>query len=178
MISHKKVLQLAAGVALAVAGATANADERDMSVTIHSGYAGAKEILNGDFEVGERRTNIKLDSAERNFIYPSAILELRNNLCVSHIMQGNKSGALETCERAVHQATRTKAEGRQTRKSIRRLQAIAYQNRGVSHALSEHTEQAIDDFNAALRLHPELDAAAKNITLVHLAASRSAARGK
>lgn len=134
-----------------------------MFLAIHAGHSGAVEIAGANYIDGERITQTAVEFAKSASYWPSGRLELRNNLCVAQIMRGDNDSARKTCDRAVTQAKNLKPKYRQTRYKLRSVRAIEFSNRGVLRVLDSDTEGAQADFNAALRLRPELDSAIQNL---------------
>lgn len=148
---------------------TAQAETADnaLHLSVHTGYVGAGQIMKTNYTEAESMAKSAIRLGENAGVWPSVLLELQNNLCVSQIMQDKKQSALKSCQEAVSQAKRLSPRISQSRRRLQSIKAIAFSNRGVLRLLDKDVEGARADFNAALNLRPELDSATQNLNVVN-----------
>ncbi len=159
----KVKLLLSILIALMVTGVATQADSFALHVSVHEGHAGASNILNGDFVLGDRRTRTALRIEQSVSGDSTTTAELYNNLCIAQIKRDDLKKARRTCKRAVSHAMRMVAGIGQNPTSLKRVKAAALSNRGVVNMLEGNLDRALADFTRANELSPSLDVAALNL---------------
>lgn len=110
-----------------------------MSVVLDRAYGDV--VASGRYD----RAILRINSHHDRFPYASA-----TNLCVAHTMVGQFKHAEYYCDKALEEAEKAAAKGRQKSRDYTTEWALAYSNRGVLRARRGDHEGASEDFRLAI----------------------------
>jgi Flp pilus assembly protein TadD len=106
-----------------------------------------------------------IDSLTANTAKRSSTFAISNNLCVAYTKTNRLSEAEQACSTALRTSKAAYASWYDVN-SKRDFYAVALSNRGVIRAVSGNTEQARQDFKAAMKFSSTLTTPAENLAVL------------
>jgi tetratricopeptide (TPR) repeat protein len=144
---------------LAVTAPIAQAEEEQSAaayvMTVIGDRAAGEQLISGAY--AQAIENLTATTVTRSSRFAAA-----NNLCVAYTKTNRLSEAERACRAAIRSSKATYTSWYDVN-STRDFYAVALSNRGVIHAVSGDTEQARQDFRAAMRISSALRAPAENL---------------
>ena len=139
-------------------------------MTVIGDRAAGEQVISGAY--GQAIESLTANTAKRSSRFAAA-----NNLCVAYTKTNRLSEAERACSAAIRNSKATYAAWYDVNRK-RDFYAVALSNRGVIRAVSGDTEQARQDFRAAMRISSTLSAPAENLAALQAKTTETLAARK
>lgn len=139
-------------------------------MTVIGDRAAGEQVISGAY--GQAIESLTANTTKRSSRFAAA-----NNLCVAYTKTNRLSEAESACSAAIRSSKATYASWYDVNRK-RDFYAVALSNRGVIRAVSGDTEQARQDFRAAMRISSTLSAPAENLAALEAKTTETLAARK